>query len=118
MTYSDIYSQALTFTGETADSTAVSDFNSRADYLLPAVVARLSNASLALGTSPSLPSGKIVRSATFPLDPRLSVAAAALLASLFVASEQPELSERLAEFAADSVACAAPADSAPTREVY
>lgn len=117
MTYSDIYSQALTFTGETADSTAVSDFNSRADYLLPAVVARLSNASLALGTSPSLPSGKIVRSADFPLDPRLSTAAAALLASLFVASEQPELSERLAEFAADSISGVSPADVAPIREV-
>ena len=45
MTYSNVYSQALTYTGETADSTVVSDFSARADYLFPGVLARLSSAA-------------------------------------------------------------------------
>ena len=51
MTYSDVYTQALTYTGETAASTAVSDYSDRADYLFPGVLARLISSSNALGTT-------------------------------------------------------------------
>lgn len=118
MTYSDIYSQALTYTGETASSTAVSDFSDRADYLFPGVVARFFTASAALGASPDFPSGKILKTDTFPLDDRLAPAAAALLASFLVAAEQPELSVRLKEVSESLLRGAMPAESSPTVEVY
>ena len=118
MTYSDIYSQAITYTGEIATSTAVSDFSDRADYLIPGVIARLAAASIALGTIPVFPEGKIVKSDNFPLDVRLAPAAAALLASYLVAAESPELSKRLISVADAALVGVAPVDVSPTTEVY
>lgn len=100
MTYNDIYSQALTYTGETADSTVVSDYNARADYLFPGVLARLSSAAKSLGTSLTLPStAKIEKTDPFPLSDILAPVAAMYLASLLVAAEYPDLSTRLISIA-------------------
>lgn len=104
MTYSNVYSQALTYTGETADSTVVSDFSARADYLFPGVLARLSSAAASLGTTLTFPStASVEKTATFPLSDKLAPVAAMYLASLLVAAENPDLSTRLIKIADDAL---------------
>lgn len=100
MTYSDVYTQALTYTGETAASTAVSDYSDRADYLFPGVLARLISSSNALGTTVTLPSTvKIEKATTFPMDDKLVPVAAMFLAAYLVAAENPGLSTQLIKIA-------------------
>ncbi len=118
MTYNDIYLTALTYLGEVSSSSAVSDYSDRAEYLMCGVVSELMNISEAIGTKAELPSGKITKTAEFPLDTRLAPAAALLLASGLTAHEHTELSDKLRENADTQLSSIAFADIHPILEVY
>ena len=118
MKLESLYSQALVLLGETADSTAVSDYSSRADYLIPGVLAELASASEALGTPAEIPEAPAEKSADFPLDSRLTAPAAALLASTLRRDESAGLASELDAHASRLLRFCCPPDVGHTREVY
>lgn len=117
MLCNDIYERALTMIGETPDSQGISDYSTRADYLLPGVIAQLANFSDALGVSVDRSSGLLEKTADFPLAPSLATAAAKLLASFLIAPEDSDYAELLAEEA--SASCRSFAASIEgTKDIY
>lgn len=118
MTYNEIYLEALTYLGETSNSTGVTDYSDRAEYLLPGICAKLSKYSAALGDETFTPCSKITKSDSFALDDRLAFPAAAMLASLLIAPEDIELSNELSDLAADMLRDIMPCSVESVTEVY
>ncbi len=117
MTCNDIYERALAMLGELPGDEALSDYSTRADYLLPGVIAQLTSCSFALGVDPGEMTSGLEKSDDFPLDERLASAAASLLAAFLIAPEDAEEAELLSEDA--GVFCKAfAADVGTTRDIY
>ena len=122
MTCRQIYLEALAILGESVEDDTLVDYASRAPYLMTLVLFRFLFVSDAMSETPADRSKFVGISLDdeFPLDERLSSAAALALACLIITPELPELSDTLnkrAELAAQTAAKEASA-LVSTKEVY
>lgn len=128
MTCADILTQACNIIAEASgDTEAPVGFNARAPYILAAFcgeakrIDKLYREAFSLGVQPSFDRSYVGLSSTFPLCDRLVSSAAFYLASVLIATENPELSQSLAESCRESLSAAndeIPATTHSIKNVY
>lgn len=127
MTYRDLFLTAVGMTGEEIDGGEIGDYEDCAPYLLAtfcrecaAIDARY-RAAHSLGTS-TVPKGAYVdMEDNFPLCDALTPAASYYLASMLVADENEELSDRFFTLYTDAISAIVstlPASCAPIADCY
>ena len=91
MTNNNIYAYALSLIGETESSLGIDDYGARAPILLAGIIGGLSPFNSELGGEEQDFTAGVEMTDEFPLDNRLTSAAAHLLAAELILDENPEL---------------------------
>lgn len=106
----EVYNASVRMIAEMPDTPDTEDYESRAPYLLGAIVAqllpidKLYRRSIGDGSKPASVSVCVDLDATFPLCDRFSTAAIYYLAAMLVMEENETLGDRLFAFYADEIA--------------
>lgn len=99
MTNTNVFAHALSLIGETEGSLGIDDYSERAPLLLAGIIGELSQVETELGGDMIVYEASVDMQSEFPLDNRLSLVAAHMLAARLVFDEMPELSAELSSYA-------------------